>query len=154
MSGVGRRGGAIPCSRCGVQALPLLAHRHLADDDGGLALCGQQGYRYPRRAPASVLGVEFSRELRNDVLAGDITLSVRLWQRPQVKQGGRYRVGLGQIEIDAIELFGSRRSPMRTSGEPASPTARRCAVALRTPGRLMRTRSSTGSSSTRCDAVA
>jgi hypothetical protein len=24
--------------------------------------------------------VEFSRELRNDVLAGDITLSVRLWK--------------------------------------------------------------------------
>jgi hypothetical protein len=31
--------------------------------------------------------VEFSRELRDDVLAGDITLSVRLWKRPQVKQG-------------------------------------------------------------------
>jgi hypothetical protein len=48
--------------------------------------------------------VEFSRELRNDVLAGDITLSVRLWKRPQVKEGGRYRVGPGLIEIDAIEL--------------------------------------------------
>ena len=48
--------------------------------------------------------MEFSRELRDDVLAGDITLTVRLWQRPQVKQGGRYRVGLGEIEIDAIEL--------------------------------------------------
>jgi hypothetical protein len=36
--------------------------------------------------------VEFSRELRNDVLAGDITLSVRLWKRPRVKEGGRYRV--------------------------------------------------------------
>ena len=41
--------------------------------------------------------MEFSRELRNDVLAGDITLSVRLWKRPQVKEGGRYRVGLGLI---------------------------------------------------------
>lgn len=48
--------------------------------------------------------MDFSRELRNDVLAGDITLSVRLWQRPRVKQGGRYRVGPGQIEIDEIEL--------------------------------------------------
>jgi hypothetical protein len=48
--------------------------------------------------------MEFSRELRNDVLAGDITLSVRLWKRPQVKEGGRYRVGPGLIEIDAIEL--------------------------------------------------
>jgi hypothetical protein len=48
--------------------------------------------------------VQFSRELRNDVLAGDITLTVRLWARPQVKQGGRYRVGPGEIEIDEIEL--------------------------------------------------
>ena len=48
--------------------------------------------------------MEFSRELRNDVLAGDITLSVRLWKRPQVKQGGRYRVGPGEIEVDFIEL--------------------------------------------------
>ena len=54
--------------------------------------------------PLSVSGVEFSRELRDDVLAGDITLTVRLWKRPQVKAGGRYRVGLGEIEVDAIEL--------------------------------------------------
>lgn len=51
------------------------------------------GWR-PRAAvsnlPARVPDVEFSRELRNDVLAGDITLSVRLWKRPRVKQGGRY----------------------------------------------------------------
>jgi hypothetical protein len=51
-----------------------------------------------------VPGVQFSRELRNDVLAGDVTVSIRLWTRPQVKQGGRYRVGPGQIEVDAIEL--------------------------------------------------
>ena len=49
--------------------------------------------------------MEFSRELRNDVLAGDITLSVRLWKQPRVKQGGRYRVGPGEIEVDAIELI-------------------------------------------------
>jgi len=48
--------------------------------------------------------VQFSRELRSDVLAGDITLSVRLWNRARVKQGGRYRVALGEIEVDAIEL--------------------------------------------------
>ena len=48
--------------------------------------------------------MQFSRELRNDVLAGDITLTVRLWTRPQVKLGGRYRVGFGEIEVDAIEL--------------------------------------------------
>jgi hypothetical protein len=73
------------------------------------------------QAPASVVGVEFSPELRNDVLAGDITLSVRLWQRPQVKQGGRYRVALGEIEIDAIELLpfaAITEEDVRRAGEP------------------------------------
>jgi hypothetical protein len=48
--------------------------------------------------------MEFSRELRDDVLAGEITVSVRLWKRPRVTEGGRYRVGPGEIEVDAIEL--------------------------------------------------
>jgi hypothetical protein len=39
---------------------------------------------------SSVRGVQVSRAFRDDVLAGDITLSVRLWKRPQVRQGGRY----------------------------------------------------------------
>ena len=76
---------------------------------------------------ASVRGVEFSRELRDDVLAGDITLSVRLWQRPQVKEGGRYRVGLGQIEIDAIELVpfsAITEADVRRAGEPDRETLR------------------------------
>ena len=48
--------------------------------------------------------MEFSRELRASVLSGDITVSFRLWRRPQVKPGGRYRVGDGQIEVDTVEL--------------------------------------------------
>jgi hypothetical protein len=75
--------------------------------------------------------MEFSRELRNDVLAGDITLSVRLWKRPQVKEGGRYRVGPGEIEIDAIELvpFGAiTGEDVRRAGEPDRETLRRRAA--------------------------
>jgi hypothetical protein len=71
--------------------------------------------------------VQFSRELRDDVLAGDITLSVRLWKRPQVKQGGRYRVGPGLIEIDVIELvpFGAiSEADVRRAGEPDRETLR------------------------------
>jgi hypothetical protein len=75
--------------------------------------------------------VEFSRELRDDVLAGDITLSVRLWQRPRVKLGGRYRVGPGEIEVDAIELVPfatiSRQDVLR-AGEPDRETLRRRAA--------------------------
>jgi hypothetical protein len=49
--------------------------------------------------------VEFSRELRDDVIAGDITISFRLWRRPKVRVGGRYPVGPAIIEIDSIELL-------------------------------------------------
>jgi len=33
--------------------------------------------------------VQFSPELRDPVLAGEVTLSVRLWARPKVKVGNR-----------------------------------------------------------------
>jgi hypothetical protein len=75
--------------------------------------------------------VEFSRELRNDVLAGDITLSVRLWRRPRVKEGGRYRVGPGEIEVDAIELvpFAALTGEgVRRAGEPDREALRRRAA--------------------------
>ena len=48
--------------------------------------------------------MEFSQELREAVRCGEITLSFRLWRRPKVKEGGRYRVLDGQIEVDSIEL--------------------------------------------------
>jgi hypothetical protein len=47
--------------------------------------------------------VEFSRELRAEVLSGDITVTFRLWRTPKVKLGGRYRVGSEHIKIDSIE---------------------------------------------------
>jgi hypothetical protein len=75
--------------------------------------------------------MEFSRELRNDILAGDITLSVRLWRRPQVKQGCRYRVGPGEIEVDAIELVpfaAVTGEDVRRAGEPDRETLRRRAA--------------------------
>lgn len=46
--------------------------------------------------------MQFSVELRERVLAGDITVSVRLWRRPKVRVGGRYRVGHGEITIDSV----------------------------------------------------
>ena len=81
--------------------------------------------------PASVRVIEFSRELRNDVLAGDITLSVRLWKRPRVKEGGRYRVGPGEIEVDGIELVpfaAVTREDVRRAGEPDRETLRQRAA--------------------------
>ena len=53
--------------------------------------------------------MEFSRDLREAVIAGDVSVSIRLWQRPKVRVGGRYPVGPAVIEVDSMELvpFGS-----------------------------------------------
>jgi hypothetical protein len=48
----------------------------------------------------------FTKRLRQGVQNGDITCSVRIWQRPHVKVGGRYRMEEGEIEIDSIEPIG------------------------------------------------
>ncbi|HEV3458479.1 MAG TPA: ASCH domain-containing protein [Thermoanaerobaculia bacterium] len=44
----------------------------------------------------------FAKRLREGVRRGDITLSVRIWQRPHVKVGGRYRMEEGEIEVQSI----------------------------------------------------
>ena len=75
--------------------------------------------------------MEFSLELRDDVLAGDITLSVRLWKRLRVKEGGRYRVGPGEIEVDAVELVpfaAVTGEDVRRAGEPDRETLRQRAA--------------------------
>ena len=48
----------------------------------------------------------FTKRLRDRVKRGEITCSVRIWQRPHVKVGGRYRMDEGEIEIDSIEPIG------------------------------------------------
>ena len=47
----------------------------------------------------------FTKRLRPGIRRGDITCSVRIWQRPHVKVGNRYPMEGGQIEIDSIELI-------------------------------------------------
>jgi hypothetical protein len=49
--------------------------------------------------------MRFSPELRDAVAAGDITVSIRLWQRPNVKTGGRYASDGFEIEVDSVELL-------------------------------------------------
>ena len=46
--------------------------------------------------------MQFRKELRPRVQSGEITLSVRIWQSPRVKVGGRYRLGDGAVEIDEV----------------------------------------------------
>jgi hypothetical protein len=46
----------------------------------------------------------FSPDLRDEVAAGEVTVSVRLWRRPKVKVGGRYPVAGAVIEVTSMEL--------------------------------------------------
>jgi hypothetical protein len=64
--------------------------------------------------------VQFSKELRDDVAAGDITVTFRLWRRAQVKIGGVYRVGRAEIAVDSIEQVAFARitdADVRRAGE-------------------------------------
>ena len=44
----------------------------------------------------------FTKRLRDGVRSGRITCSIRIWMRPHVKIGNRYRMDEGEIEVDAI----------------------------------------------------
>jgi hypothetical protein len=75
--------------------------------------------------------VQFSKELHDDIAAGDITVTFRLWRRRQVKVGGRYRVGRVEIEVDSMDLipFGDvSAADVRRAGEPDRETLRRRAA--------------------------
>jgi hypothetical protein len=46
--------------------------------------------------------VIFTKRLRDGVRRGEITCSVRIWTRPHVKVGNRYRMEEGEIEVDSV----------------------------------------------------
>ena len=46
--------------------------------------------------------MQFVRALRDPIRRGEITTTVRLWQRPHVKVGGRYALPPGAILVTKI----------------------------------------------------
>jgi len=48
----------------------------------------------------------FAKRLRQGVIRGEITSSIRIWTSPHVKAGNRYRMGEGEIEIESITPIG------------------------------------------------
>jgi hypothetical protein len=44
----------------------------------------------------------FTKKLRARVKSGEVTASVRIWQTPRVKVGGKYRLEEGHIEVTSI----------------------------------------------------
>jgi hypothetical protein len=77
--------------------------------------------------------MDFSPELRDAVARGEVSVSYRLWSRPKVKAGGRYRSrGLDlEVVVDAMELlpFGTiTDEDVTLSGEPDLATLRQRAA--------------------------
>jgi hypothetical protein len=46
--------------------------------------------------------MQFTKRLREPIMRGEVTCSVRIWQRPHVTVGGRYNLGPGAIEVTSI----------------------------------------------------
>ena len=46
--------------------------------------------------------MQFIRALRDRIRRGEITTTIRLWQRPHVKVGGRYALPPGEIVVTKI----------------------------------------------------
>jgi hypothetical protein len=78
-----------------------------------------------------VVAMEFSRDLRPHVIAGDVSVSFRLWTRPKVRVGGLYPVGPATIEVDSVELVPFRSvtaEDVQRAGEPSMETLRQRAA--------------------------
>jgi len=44
----------------------------------------------------------FAKRFREGVRSGQITCTVRIWKRLHVREGGRYKMDEGEIEVDSI----------------------------------------------------
>ena len=46
--------------------------------------------------------MQFAKQLREPIRQGAITCTIRVWLRPNVKVGGRYKLAEGEIEVEAL----------------------------------------------------
>ena len=46
--------------------------------------------------------MQFTKRLREPIKRGEITCSIRIWQRPHVRVGHRYGLGAGHIVVDKL----------------------------------------------------
>ena len=63
--------------------------------------------------------MQFTKRLREPIMRGKVTCSVRIWQRAHVKKGGSYPLGSGHIVVTSIrqiELSDITPSLARRSG--------------------------------------
>lgn len=46
--------------------------------------------------------MKFTKRLHDPIMHGEVTCSVRIWQSPRVRLGGRYKLGAGVVVVTAI----------------------------------------------------
>jgi hypothetical protein len=49
------------------------------------------------------MSLMFTKRLREPVMRGEVTCTVRIWRGLHVKLGGRYRLGAGHVEVTRIQ---------------------------------------------------
>jgi len=49
------------------------------------------------------MSLPFTKRLREPIMRGEITCTVRIWRSLRVKLGGRYRLGAGHVEVTRIQ---------------------------------------------------
>jgi hypothetical protein len=47
--------------------------------------------------------MQFAKQLREPIRQGEITCTIRVWLRPNVKVGGRYRLGAGHVVVERVQ---------------------------------------------------
>lgn len=63
----------------------------------------------------------FAKHLREGIRRGHITCSVRVWTRPHVKAGGRYRMDEGEIVIESVEPIEASQVTQQLARESGFP---------------------------------
>jgi hypothetical protein len=46
--------------------------------------------------------MQFTKRLRDPITRGEIACSVRIWQKPHVKVGNKYKLGAGFVVVDKL----------------------------------------------------
>jgi hypothetical protein len=67
--------------------------------------------------------MQFDRRHRDEILAGEVTLTFRRWKRRQAVPGNRYRTSLGLVEVETVEVIEPgdvSDADARLAGEPSA----------------------------------
>jgi hypothetical protein len=57
------------------------------------------------------MGLRFTQDAHAAIADGSVTVTYRAWKRPQVKVGGKYRIGPTTVEVTAIEIVPLATAP-------------------------------------------